>query len=421
MQLFDFDNHLHQAVDIHTVTIPFRAALTAATCALLLAACATDEPAPEPPITNKSENSSATARLAISYDGGIMIVDAATLKTVGETTAAGFLRLNPAGDGRHVIVSAGDSFDVLDAGTWSREHGDHAHHYTSDPVMTDIVFAAEEPGHVVRHAGRTVLFDDGTGEVTSFDPADLADGQPPTSTHRTPDAHHGVAVELQDGSMLTTVGTEDERTGVVVTSSDGRELARTDVCPGVHGEAVAVGEAVVLGCEDGLVVYRDGAIRKAQSPDPYGRIGNQAGDDTSRFVLGDYKSDPDAELERPTRVSITDTDTATVRLVDLGTSYTFRSLGRGPTGEALVLGTDGAIHIVDPMTATVSRSIPVIDSWSEPDEWQSPRPALYVQDGTAFVTDPSTSTIHAVDVVTGTVTATTELNHLPNELTGVTG
>ena len=29
----------------------------------------------------------------------------------------------------------------------------------------------------------------------------------------------------------------------------------------------------------------------------------------------------------------------TIRLVDIGTSYTFRSLARGPEGEALVLGT----------------------------------------------------------------------------------
>jgi hypothetical protein len=350
-----------------------------------------------------------------------MVLDAATLATVGDTPASGFVRLNPAGDGRHVIVSAGDRFDVLDAGTWSREHGDHAHHYTSEPAMTDITFAAEEPGHVVRHAGKTVLFDDGTGEVTSFDPADLADGPPPTDTRRTPDPHHGVAVELGDGSMLTTVGTEDERSGVVVTSSDGRERARTDSCPGVHGEAIAADDTVVLGCEDGLVVYRDGSFTKAQSPDRYGRIGNQAGDETSRYVLGDYKTDRDAELERPTRVSITDTATATTRLVDLGTSYTFRSLGRGPAGEALILGTDGAIHVVDPQTAAVTRTIPVIGAWTEPDEWQSPRPTLFAADGIAYVTDPATSTVHAVDVVTGRVTATAELSHVPNELTGVTG
>lgn len=69
---------------------------------------------------------------------------------------------------------------------------------------------------------------------------------------------------------------------------------------------------------------------KIPSPDPYGRIGNQAGSDESAVVLGDYKADPDAELERPERVSLIDTATNTLRLVDLGVSYTFRSLARGP-------------------------------------------------------------------------------------------
>jgi len=99
-----------------------------------------------------------------------------------------------------------------------------------------------------------------------------------------------------------------------------------------------------------LLVYKNGAITKVQSPDAYGRIGNQAGSEESDIVLGDYKTDKDAELERPQRVSLTNTTTSELKLVDLGTSYTFRSLGRGPHGEALVLGTDGAIHVIDPNT-----------------------------------------------------------------------
>src|SRR3546814_16304356 len=63
--------------------------------------------------------------------------------------------------------------------------------------------------------------------------------------------------------------------------------------------------------------------------DSYGRIGNQAGSQASPVLLGDYKTDPDAELERPTRISLIDTRTAKIRLVDLPTSYSFRSLGRG--------------------------------------------------------------------------------------------
>ncbi|WP_430334666.1 zinc metallochaperone AztD [Rhodococcus sp. ACT016] len=400
-------------------------AASVATCAALLAGCSStdDSTAIETatPSAKPSQVRAATPRLALTYDGGILVLDAETLSVVGESELDGFNRINPAGDERHVIVSTEDGFRVLDTGTWSEAHGDHAHHYTAAPALTDIAFDADKPGHVVRHAGRTVLFDDGTGRVASFDPTTLEDGAPRTSTFTTPVAHHGVAVELADGRLITTLGDEKTRTGIVVYDAARTEIARSEQCPGVHGEAVAADETVVFGCQDGLLIYRDGAITKVTSPDPYGRIGNQAGFEDSPVVLGDYKSDPDAELERPQRVSLTDTTTGELRLVDLGTSYTFRSLGRGPFGEALILGTDGALHVIDPATGAVIRRVPVIDPWTEPEQWQSPRPALFVQGFTAYVTDPATDRVHAVDIENGQVTATAKLPHTPDEITGVRG
>ncbi|SOR77458.1 hypothetical protein SCNRRL3882_0930 [Streptomyces chartreusis NRRL 3882] len=109
---------------------------------------------------------------------------------------------------------------------------------------------------------------------------------------------------------------------------------------------------------------------------------------TSPILLGDYKTDPEAELERPTRISLIDTETAKLRLVDLGTSYSFRSLGRGPRGEALVLGTNGTLHVIDPETGKVDMKIPVVGEWQEPLDWQQPRPTLFVRDHTAYVSEP---------------------------------
>ncbi|ABG94354.1 conserved hypothetical protein [Rhodococcus jostii RHA1] len=369
--------------------------------ATLLTSCSTDSGTAEATTTD-----SATPRLALSYDGGVLVLDAQSLDVVGSAEVDGFTRLNPAGDDRHVLVSTGNSFTALD---------------TTEPALTDVTFEAKTPGHVVRHDGKTVLFDDGTGLVRVFDPAGLSEGTPDTTEFTTPEAHHGVAVELSDGSLLTTVGNEDERTGIVVLDRDRREIVRNEDCPGVHGEAVAADETVVVGCQNGLLIYRDGVITKVTSPDPYGRIGNQAGDEDSPMILGDYKTDPDAELERPERVSLTDTVTGQLTLVDLGTSYTFRSLGRAPHGEALVLGTDGAVHVIDPNTKAVSRTVDVLDPWTEPDKWQSPRPALYVQDHTAYATDPAHRRIHAIDLDTWTVSGQADLPETPNEITGVTG
>ncbi|MBF6086803.1 zinc metallochaperone AztD [Nocardia cyriacigeorgica] len=376
-----------------TTTVALSALLTAT---VALSGCGSDE----------AEQAAApvTAPLAATYDGGIYLLDPDTLATTGEIALAGFNRLNPAGDDRHMLVSTADAFRVLDA---------------VDGRFTGVDFPAAKPGHVVGHAGRTVLFADGSGEVTSFDPDQLGEDKPETEVFQAPAPHHGVAVEMANGELVLTVGTEESRTGIVVLDADRKEIARNEDCPGVHGEATAQGEAVVVGCQTGALIYRGGTITKVTSPTPYGRIGNQAGSDVSPIVLGDYKQDKDAELERPQQISLIDTATGTLRLVDLGTSYTFRSLARGPRGEALVLGTDGKIHVIDPVAGTVTTTIPVLDPWQEPLEWQQPRPAIFVRDGIAYVTDTATKSVHRVDLATGTVTASASLPETPNELSGV--
>jgi outer membrane protein assembly factor BamB len=370
---------------------------------------------------NATEVQSRTPRIAVTYDGGVLVLDAMSLEPVGDIELEGFNRLNPAGDERHLLVSTAGQFRALDLGSWAEAHGDHAHYWTAEPTLTDVVYEAGEPGHVVVHEGRTALFDDGTGLVRVLDSENVADAGAAAREHTTPSAHHGVAVELTDDTLVVSEGTEDARTGIRVLDGDDEEIAASDDCPGVHGEAIAADEAVLIGCEDGALLYADGEITKVEAPDKYGRIGNQAGTEASPVVLGDYKTDQDAELERPTRVSLIDTRNGDLQLVDLPSSYTFRSLARGEEGEALVLGTDGQVHVIDPESGRLTKSIPVIDEWEEPIEWQDPRPAILALDGSVYVTDPATDSIHAIDVETGEVWRSAELGVTPNELNGVLG
>lgn len=361
--------------------------------------------------TTSGRTASATPAVAIqeplvaTFDGGLYILDGESLKLAATIDLPGFNRVNPAGDKDHVVVSTDSGFRVLDA---------------TDQALTGIEYKGAKPGHVVRHAAKTVLFTDGTGEVDVFDPTALSGGKKPTGrTYTSAEPHHGVAIELADGKLVSTLGTEEKRTGALVLDRNNKEIARNEDCPGVHGEAAAKNEAVAFGCEDGVLIYQDGQFTKIGSPDDYGRIGNQAGSDASPVLLGDYKTDPEAELERPTRVSLIDTEKKKLRLVDLGTSYSFRSLARGPHGEALVLGTDGAIHVIDPATGRIEKKIPAVSEWQEPLDWQQARPTLFVRGHIAYVSEPGKKALHAIDVEAGKKLTSVTLPKSTNELSGV--
>jgi hypothetical protein len=123
--------------------------------------------------------------LVATFDGGLYVLDGESLKLAGTIELPGFNRLNPAGDDSHVMVSTDSGFRVLNA---------------AEQTFTGIEYKGAKPGHVVRHAGKTVLFTDGTGEVNVFDPDGLKGGKKPQGrTYSSAEPHHGVAIELSNG------------------------------------------------------------------------------------------------------------------------------------------------------------------------------------------------------------------------------
>lgn len=399
--------------------IPLRRAAIGATvigAVLALASCAGSTTAPASTTGGADTEATAGARVAVSYEGGILVLDGETLDTVGDFASEEFTRLNPAGDDRHVMVTMSEGFQVLDTAAGSADEAE----------LTDLVFEADTPGHVVRHADKTVLYADGTSDTTIFESADLgtADGLPETETIEGAEAHHGVSVVLEDGTFLTTVGNADGRDGIVAKDASGAEIASSDQCPGVHGEGTAKDEAVVFGCENGALLYQDGEIVKLDAPDqPYGRMGNAYVSETSPLVVGDYKDDVDAEGYLLSAVTLIDTEARTLEVVDLpeGVEYTFRDIVRGPEDLAYILSTDGSIHVLDPATGDITDSFPVIEAWEGPAEWQDAHPAIVVAGDIAYVTEPAANSIHAVDLTTGEVRASAELDVTPNEIAPAAG
>ncbi|WP_232832776.1 hypothetical protein [Curtobacterium sp. YC1] len=371
--------------------------------ALALTGCATNA-------ADAGSDSSATptadgTRITLTYDGGLLTLDQ-DLQVVADDAIDGFTRVNPAGDGRHVLVTVPEGFRVLDT--------------AADPALTDAVFPADTGGHAVVHGDTTALFADGTGDVTTFDHTEL-DGAdlPDVETTKSEAAHHGVAIELEDGTLLTTIGTEESRSGVRALDADGEEIARSEECPDVHGEGAVTGEVAVFGCTDGALVYDDGAFEKIDAPTEYGRTGNLFTTEDSSVAVGDYNDDPDSEGYLLDQIALIDAASGEYTVADMpeDVGFTFRDLARGPGDEAVVLGSDGALHTFDESTGEQLESYPVIDAWEGPTEWQDAHPALKVDGDVAYVTDPAEQKVHAVDLTTGEVIASSdELPGVPNEI-----
>ena len=384
--------------------------------------------AAESPSSDRTEVGALSPRIVLAHEGGVVTLDSADGSVLNETPVEGYVRLNPAGDGRHVAVSASDAVTVYDTGLLAQGHGDHFHYYVQDPALTDLSLEAPMPGHVVPHGDRTAIFADGTGDITLIDPTALGEGQLDVLEETaTEDPHHGVAVPLSDGGLLTTQGTEDARSTVQVLDADGKVVAETDDCPGVHGEAAAQptesGDVISLGCENGSVIYRDGEFHKVAIEGDYQRSGNQKGHEDSPIVLADHKveAEPEGGTERPTEIALIDTRDATQQLVDLGSPYWFRSLDRGPDGEALVLTYDGELNILDPDSGENLHEVPVTGEWEEGENWQEAGPMLSVADGTAFVVDPEAKKLSMVDVASGEVYRELDLPVVPHEIQVTTG
>src|SRR5690349_17173548 len=100
-----------------------RALSTLPLTALLLTACGTENHSSSPAAA-PSPSSSATSdavetagpeeRVAVSYDGGVLVVRAEDGEVLLDEAVEGYPRLSPAGDERHVMIAAAGGFTALD-------------------------------------------------------------------------------------------------------------------------------------------------------------------------------------------------------------------------------------------------------------------------------------------------------------------
>lgn len=344
----------------------------------------------------------------VSHAGGAVILDAGTLSTVGSVSTTARPGVSPLGTGHHVALTPAATGQVLLLDT-----GDPARRgRAAQPHLEAGRLAGSAPGHVVGEHGKTAVFDDGSGVIQVFRDDQVERRALAVNVLAPFAAHHGIAVPLPSGYLVSVpaVGST-ARVGLARIGEDGRVISRWDTCPGLHGDGPAKGGVVAFGCDDGVVLYRTGSVRKVTEPaGTTGRVSALAGTEDSPVVVGNFSS---------TELALIDTRSAAMRLVDLGRA--FGSFTRDDSGDVVVLGVDGAVHLIDEVSGRVTGSVPAIPAWTPPTDFTVARPTMTLVDGDAVICDPRTDEVLVVDLAERRVARRATLPVDPFAVFSVTG
>ena len=358
-----------------------------------------DTPGEEAPADDvRVEVDEPETRLVVATDSGAIVLDAATGSVLGTFETQSRPMLSVAGDGRHAFLAQNDSdlTQVLDAGSWASEHGDHAHYYVTDPVLRELRIEGADPAHVVSHAGHTAVFHDGEGTATVFRDAGLRIDSLDTAVIDSGAPHHGVVVPEEGFAVVSIPPPPDADdtlpVGVTVVDEAGAELARFEDCPELHGETAA-DHVLAFACADGVLLVEGEDATKLEYPAADGRIGSFTPGPATDHIVGDFTD---------TSLLAVDIGAATAHEITLDQPYAARALDEH--GDLVVLTVDGTLHVIDPADGDVKAAAPgVLPAFEIPEDWQEPRPTLTVAGHTAYVADPASSSLLPVDLESLTV------------------
>ncbi|WP_229054820.1 hypothetical protein [Aeromicrobium sp. Leaf350] len=381
--------------------------------ALGLAACGTETDADDDTAATAAEPvevDHAEPRLVVAYPDHVEFFDATTIESLGTVETDSAVYVQTAADGRHVFTLAhqDEKIGLVDSGTWTEAHGDHGHSFTLDPSST----ALDLDGlsyHAVSDDERSVIWFDDLGAFGVLDHDELEGGTIEPQMFEVGEPHHGVAVPTADGGFLASVSADGEATGVAVLDATGAETNRFETCPGLHGESHVGETGYAFGCGTGILVVDGGQATSIPSPVEGAGTGTLASDHESTIVAGALSAEDRPELG--SQLALYDTATGASRAVELGAPFSNLVVSEG---RAIVVGTDGALRVVDLASGEVT-TVPAIAEWEKTDDWQEPRPYLAVAGDTVWITDPQAGAIHTLDLATSAL-ETTEVEGGPGRL-----
>ncbi len=387
--------------------------LTAAACAESDSGAGDETETKTEATADRESTPTAQPRLVVASDSGAEVVAGSDLASLGQFDLASRPKLQVAGDDRHVFVLQSDTAKVgiVDAGSWSVAHGDHSHSYVTDPSLLKTTFDEGTSYHAVSDDERSVVWFDDDASFRSFDWKGLEDDDVDVQSVETGAGHHGVAAPLADGGFLASYAEGEDAAGVLVLDAEGKETARIGGCEGLHGEAHAGDDAYAFGCSDGVLLVDGGEGEKIDSPVDGAGTRSLVGAHDSDVLAGNLTSETDESVTQ--KIALYDVEKKSATAVDLGTE--FASYARDG-GQTIVLGTDGALHVVDDATGKVVEKHQVMDPWELTDEYSDPKPQVAAGGGFAWVTDPRDSSIALIELGTGKERTKATLSDVPTSL-----
>ncbi len=372
-----------------------------------------------------ADESVAAWRLFVSdhAEPSVHVFDAQSQAEIAQFDISGPASLYRSDSGATVFAVQGAAGVVTAIGSGIRfdDHGDHADIAVSAPQLTGFSVSGESPSHFVEHSGHFAAFFDGEGVARVFSESDALAGRGDIAEVTANAPHHGVVVPFGSHAIVSVYDPAGDGAvaGVQVVDAEGAPVGDVVECVGLHGEALSGDLGAIGGCSDGILLISSErgqpkvALLPFQEGLGQGRVSTLLGGRGLQYFLGNWDADT---------VSLIDpSDAEPYRLVNLPTRRVHFAVDPVRPRFAYVVTEDGALHQLDVIDGTITRSISLTGLYSMDGHWSEPRPRVAVAGDQVFVTDPLEGKIHVVDAERFAATGEIAVEGTPFNIVAVGG
>lgn len=339
-------------------------------------------------VEGASENPEPQLQLAVvGREGQVHVHNLLTGETreLGQATASAAVDA-VATDGRLLAVTSGTTTTLVDSGTWTVDHGDHAHYYRAEARILDGIENGG-PARIASSETLTALFTAATGSTVILDRNALAAGELTEVGSLTSAPHNGIALPVAKNIVATVANSAGAADRVAVFASDGSALDQSIACPDARGGSLTrVG--AVIGCADGAVLAvegTDGSVTLEAIPYP------ESVNPASRAVeFAQRPGRPSVAAVAGTQgLWVLDTRAKTWQLIATDTPLVTAVAADDERDLVVALDTAGRVLVIEPESGERWTTEPLVP---EPAEAR-----LEVDADRAYLGDPASTSVFEID------------------------